>query len=725
MGITRLRADQQVSQSSVTPTELSSSIVGNGLQGAEGTPLSVKNDGSSILVGSSGIKAYGGVVSGSVQIDFDEIKQPGSGEIVSQSGQIALNSLGEKNFSSLASKPTTKAGYGITDDLVSGSSTGTVNADLADLREKNFASLTSKPTLVSGSSQFTATDSVNFLNITASGNISASGFISASSFYGSFVEISSSVVFTSGSSIFGDDENDTHEFTGSATFGHGLAVNGTTDLNGNVEIGDATGDTISFNGRVDTDVIPATNNNKSLGSATNAWDDLHISGTAYIQDLQAAGFSVGGAGGSGNTGVFNVIDATNLYVSGGVLNNVKINQTTKNLVDASISNITTLYVSGGEADGVIIGGTTKAAGGFTTLTATGNTDLQGNVDLGNAAADTISITGVVDTDIIPSADGTKHLGSNSKQWGNLYINGTANIDSGSVDAINVGSNKLIVDSSGVKSLTAGGDLDIGAHGFRSNTLTADGLTSGRVVFAGANGLLTDDSGFNYDTSDNSLTSSKAKIGTADINGGTIDGITSLTAGGNLDIGGYSFTAQTLHSDVGNGTAPFTVASTDKVVNLNADKLDGQEGTYYLTSDNMTYNANTIPTTAINGVLSQWTASGVNLTRNSDVTITGSLTTTGNITSDGVIAKETLLRSFKFGVTASFDGRNNNDFVWAISESIKFGSELIFVNGMLQDSGSSNDYTIAYKTGDANITQISFKYKVPEKHSKIKLMYVPN
>lgn len=50
---------------------------------------------------------------------------------------------------------------------------------------------------------------------------------------------------------------------------------------------------------------------------------------------------------------------------------------------------------------------------------------------------------------------------------------------------------------GVSSLVAVGNLDIGAFDFRAATLTADGLTAGRVIFAGANGLLSDDADFTF------------------------------------------------------------------------------------------------------------------------------------------------------------------------------------------------------------------------------------
>lgn len=62
----------------------------------------------------------------------------------------------------------------------------------------------------------------------------------------------------------------------------------------------------------------------------------------------------------------------------------------------------------------------------------------------------------------------------------------------------------------------------------------------------------------------------------DINGGTVDAITSLTVANDVDIGNYNLRAKTLQSDVATGTAPLTVASTTLVANLNADKLDNND-----------------------------------------------------------------------------------------------------------------------------------------------------
>jgi hypothetical protein len=69
----------------------------------------------------------------------------------------------------------------------------------------------------------------------------------------------------------------------------------------------------------------------------------------------------------------------------------------------------------------------------------------------------------------------------------------------------------------------------------------------------------------------------------------VDGSNPLTA--NWDAGSFQIRAETFQSDIATGTAPLTVASTTLVTNLNADKLDGQEGSYYQDAGNL--NAGTL------------------------------------------------------------------------------------------------------------------------------------
>lgn len=64
-----------------------------------------------------------------------------------------------------------------------------------------------------------------------------------------------------------------------------------------------------------------------------------------------------------------------------------------------------------------------------------------------------------------------------------------------------------------------------------------------------------------------------------------DGSTPLTA--SWDVGAFTITALTFVSDVATGTSPFTVASTTVVTNLNADTVDGIEGTALVKKDGTT------------------------------------------------------------------------------------------------------------------------------------------
>ena len=120
--------------------------------------------------------------------------------------------------------------------------------------------------------------------------------------------------------------------------------------------------------------------------------------------------------------------------------------------------------------------------------------------------------------------------------------GTLTLDAlhGDNNAIQIGDNSDdAVSIYRVNALTAVGDLDIGAHDFRAATITADGLTAGRIVFAGTDGVLSDDSDLTFATATltatniaafnltGKLTAGSTEIegSNFDIDGGAIDGVT--------------------------------------------------------------------------------------------------------------------------------------------------------------------------------------------------------
>jgi hypothetical protein len=89
---------------------------------------------------------------------------------------------------------------------------------------------------------------------------------------------------------------------------------------------------------------------------------------------------------------------------------------TQNLTNKTLTSpaINTATISGGTINNAIIGGTTRAAGSFTTL------DANGNVILGDATADTISANGRFNTDVVPSTDNARDLGTSTLKWKQVY-----------------------------------------------------------------------------------------------------------------------------------------------------------------------------------------------------------------------------------------------------------------------------------------------------------------
>lgn len=99
-------------------------------------------------------------------------------------------------------------------------------------------------------------------------------------------------------------------------------------------------------------------------------------------------------------------------------------------------------------------------------------------------------------------------------------------------------------------------------------------------------------GFKFPDGTSQLTSAAPATNTLLKTGDTMTGV--LTVEG-IDVP----TTKVVAFNMAGGTAPFTVASTTVVSNLNADLLDGQTGTYYATDSNLTNH--TGASTAVHGL----------------------------------------------------------------------------------------------------------------------------
>ena len=151
---------------------------------------------------------------------------------------------------------------------------------------------------------------------------------------------------------------------------------------------------------------PETDNDVDLGASGAEFKDLYLDGVAYIDDLRAD--QLGAA------------------------------------LDANSQAITNINVDSGVIDNTVIGGNTAAAGTFTTLVA------GGNVDLGDATSDTITATGRFDSDLVPSTDSARALGTSALQWSAVHV------DVGHIDQLGSALDGNSQNVTGVGTFSAGG-----------------------------------------------------------------------------------------------------------------------------------------------------------------------------------------------------------------------------------------------------------------------------
>ena len=195
-------------------------------------------------------------------------------------------------------------------------------------------------------------------------------------------------------------------------------------------------------------------------------------------------------------------------------------------IDFSDEAMTNVNVDSGAIDGAVIGANTAAAGTFAALVA------KGNVDLGDATSDTITATGRFDSDLVPSSDSARDLGTSALQWAELHL------DVGYVDQfggpINFNSEALTnvnVDSGAIDGVVIGA-ASAAAGTFAALVGTSLSVSDGNITNVGSIALdsVTADDGSSFSFGSNWTAASRtcANLGTvttADINGGSMDGVT--------------------------------------------------------------------------------------------------------------------------------------------------------------------------------------------------------
>jgi hypothetical protein len=175
----------------------------------------------------------------------------------------------------------------------------------------------------------------------------------------------------------------------------------------------------------------------------------------------------------------------------------------------------------------------------TNTTLTGTLAVNGNTTLGDAATDTVTVNADIASNLIPSVDDSYDLGATGSEWRDAYIDGTAYIDTGSIDTANVTTLNVSGDADVIGDLTVTGSINASISG---TAATADALTTARTItlagdvtgaanFDGSSNI-TITTNLVVDSTEVTATGSElnildgATLSTAELN--TLDGITAST-----------------------------------------------------------------------------------------------------------------------------------------------------------------------------------------------------
>ena len=207
------------------------------------------------------------------------------------------------------------------------------------------------------------------------------------------------------------------------------------------------------------------------------------------------------------------------------------------------------------------------------LTVTGTTTFNGGtITMGDAATDNVVFGADVDSNIIPDDDDSYDLGSSSQEWRNLFIDGTANIDSLVADTADINGGTVdgaIIGGSSAAAITGttitGTSFVIGSADINEAELeTIDGVTAGTVA---ASKAIVVDSNKDFTGARNITLTGELDAGSLDVSGDVdVDGTLETDA---LSINGTAVTSTAAELNILDG-----VTSTAAELNI----LDGVTST---------------------------------------------------------------------------------------------------------------------------------------------------
>jgi hypothetical protein len=161
----------------------------------------------------------------------------------------------------------------------------------------------------------------------------------------------------------------------------------------------------------------------------------------------------------------------------------------------------------------------------------------------------------------------------------------------------------------------------------------------------------------------------------------------------LVVAGSATFASQITSSVATGTAPFSVASTTAVTNLNSDLLDGQHGAYYENRDTTAvgFSGGTLTLTRATGNLTV-SLDGRYLTGNQSITLSGDVTGTGTTAITTTIPNSTITNA-KLNTMGAGTIKGNNGAVANSPSDLTAAQVATMLSGQTMNiSGSSTSCT---------------------------------
>ena len=308
-----------------------------------------------------------------------------------------------------------------------------------------------------------------------------------------------------------------------------LSVTGNATFASDVDLGNASADTISINGKVDTNIIP-TSNSKVLGATNARWDvnaeDINVSKTLLVT----------GTGDFSNT--LDVVGAGTFSNTIAVTNTATFSNTITVTGAATLSN--TLAV-------------TNTATFSNTVGVTGATTLSNTLAVTNSVSFSNTLT-VAGNAVFTTA---ANVGGLLRAKSNLIVTGTANASV----AIHVG-------SANTKVKLSNNSIAVGNNASNSKLTSTTISTGGTLTVGGVSTL----SGSNTDIAGHTIVSSNVVVGNVELNAGqitvgdastnvVIDDSGNINADGNIQAVGGSLSGQlgVTGAVAGSNTGTFTGA----------------------------------------------------------------------------------------------------------------------------------------------------------------------